>query len=163
MSWETLGVLVAAAAMFLVGVACSPLAWVALRWRRSRFEDYLLDRLGVLSRRIEELEARAPMAAEPGRDRNTRGERRGPPSLLISVPSLDSREADRSLGANQGLAERYAAVWRMADSGSSMEAISRETQTPIGQIELILGLRRSLQARTTFSHAAHPAPGREPA
>jgi hypothetical protein len=44
------------------------------------------------------------------------------------------------------LGRRFAAVWEMADSGATPEAIARETGHPIGQVELILGLRRRIPA-----------------
>ncbi len=166
MAPESWIVLVSAAAMFLVGVACSPLAWAAQRQRRSRFEEHILGRLALLSRRLEELEGRANTEAKraPASDESRkRAVAKGAePSLLITIPSLESTTGDRKAVA-EGLAERYSSVWRLAESGRSAEEISRETQTPIGQIELILGLRRSLQSsRTTFSHPGHPTPGREP-
>ncbi len=164
---ESWVVLVAAAAMFLLGIACSPLAWAAQRQRRSRFEEHMLGRLAVLARRLEELESRlTPSSSSPPRSDESRkrlAAKGDEPSLLIAIPSLDAPSVDRRAVA-EGLAERYAAVWRLAESGKSPEAISRETQTPIGQIELILGLKRSLQStRTTFSHPGHAAPGRESA
>ncbi len=164
MTPESSIVVVTAAAMFLVGVACSPLGWAALKRRRSRFEDHVLERLGLLSRRIQELESEPRTQAPRKRPEDSRGsahgEPRTPPSVLISVPNLEPAGVDRS-GAGQSLAERYAAVWKLADQGGTIESISRETQTPVGQIELILGLRRSLQTRTTYSHPPHSTPGRE--
>lgn len=166
MAPESWLVLVSAAGMFLAGVACSPLAWAAQRQRRSRFEEHMLERLALLSRRLEELESRAipgaPKAPASDESRKRAAAKGAEPSLLITLPSLEAPAGDRRAVA-EGLAERYATVWRLAESGRSPESISRETQTPIGQIELILGLKRSLQStRTTFSHPGHPTPGRDP-
>jgi hypothetical protein len=66
---------------------------------------------------------------------------------LISVPNLSvSGEAEGSDEATAALGRRFAAVWEMADSGATPEAIARETGHPIGQVELILGLRRRIPA-----------------
>jgi hypothetical protein len=45
-----------------------------------------------------------------------------------------------------GLSQRYAAIWELAASGASPDAIARATGQPVGQIELILGLRRQMGA-----------------
>ena len=44
--------------------------------------------------------------------------------------------------ANSALARRFGPIWELADKGRSPGAIARETGQPIGQVELILGLRR---------------------
>jgi hypothetical protein len=55
-----------------------------------------------------------------------------------------------------GLTQRYAAIWTLADNGGSPEVIARATGQPRGQIDLILGLRRQVDAnRTTIPHAPH--------
>jgi hypothetical protein len=54
------------------------------------------------------------------------------------------------------MSQRYSAIWTLADTGASAEVIARATGQPIGQIELILGLRRQIDgARATSSHASH--------
>lgn len=62
---------------------------------------------------------------------------------LITIPrlagSLD-RMADGD--GDDMLQQRYGAIWEMADAGAPPDAIARATGQPIGQIELILGLRR---------------------
>ncbi len=74
---------------------------------------------------------------------------------LIAVPNLAAAANDRDLVVN-GLTQRYAAIWSLAASGSSAEVIARATGQPIGQIELILGLRRQIDGtRTTIPHAPH--------
>ncbi len=47
-----------------------------------------------------------------------------------------------------GLSQRYAAIWDLADSGASPDVIARATGQPIGQIELILGLRRQYERQS---------------
>jgi hypothetical protein len=59
------------------------------------------------------------------------------PSLAASVPEA-SAEAASELG------RRFGAIWALADAGDPAEAIARKTGQPIGQVELILGLRRQL-------------------
>ena len=57
---------------------------------------------------------------------------------------------------HSGLQQRYAAIWDLADSGASPDVIARATGLPIGQIELILGLRRPPDgSRTNIPHASH--------
>ncbi len=74
---------------------------------------------------------------------------------LIAVPRLEASPGDRD-AAISGLTERYAAIWALADNGAKPDVIARATGQPIGQIELILGLRRQIDgSRTTISHAAH--------
>ncbi len=74
---------------------------------------------------------------------------------LIAVPRLDPATGDRD-AAISGLTERYAAIWALADNGAKPDVIARATGQPIGQIELILGLRRQIDGhRTTISHASH--------
>jgi hypothetical protein len=62
---------------------------------------------------------------------------------LIAVPSLAAVDVDASEAAAE-LGRRFGAIWTRADSGDSPESIARATGQPIGQIELILGLRRHL-------------------
>jgi hypothetical protein len=55
-----------------------------------------------------------------------------------------------------GLKERYAAIWALADKGATLEQMARATGQPIGQIELILGLRRQIDGPPTrIPHAPH--------
>jgi hypothetical protein len=64
---------------------------------------------------------------------------------LISVPNLAAPPAPPSEAAAE-LDRRFGDVWAMADSGVPVEEIARESGYPIGQVELILGLRRRLLA-----------------
>jgi hypothetical protein len=64
---------------------------------------------------------------------------------LIAVPDLASppSEATTAVVAAE-LARRFGAIWALADSGASAEAIACGTGQPIGQVELVLGLRRQI-------------------
>jgi hypothetical protein len=74
---------------------------------------------------------------------------------LIAVPSLEPAHSDRGVTMN-GLKERYAAIWALADKGATLEQMARATGQPIGQIELILGLRRQIDGPSTrIPHAPH--------
>lgn len=97
--------------------------------------------LEVLLERVATLEAAAPAPApvanaprvDPGK-----AESAGP--KLIAVPDLAAPP-----GLVPGdLGERHAAVLDLADAGASADEIARATQQPIGQVELVLGLRRRL-------------------
>ncbi len=62
---------------------------------------------------------------------------------LITVPRLAGSLERMGEGDGDGiLHQRYAAIWEMADAGAPPDAIARATGQPIGQVELILGLRR---------------------
>ncbi|MGO9468388.1 MAG: hypothetical protein ACLQIB_13420 [Isosphaeraceae bacterium] len=178
---ETWTLILAAAAFLLLGIAVSPLAWVALRHRRSRCEQELdrrwretVDRLGALEARIAQIDATSQdhaaidkqsaesivphgphwprlLHARPERGEKARVESMPAPTL-IAVPSLAPPPSEREASIN-GISQRYAAIWSLADSGASTEVIARATGQPIGQIELILGLRRQIDAsRTKVSH-----------
>jgi hypothetical protein len=76
-------------------------------------------------------------------------------TFLISVPNLASSHDDRE-PASSPLSQRYSAIWALADQGASPEVIAKATGQPIGQIDLILGLRRHIDGpRTTIPHAPH--------
>ena len=76
-------------------------------------------------------------------------------TTLIAVPNLAAAANDREAAAAE-ISERFAAIWSLAATGSSPELIARATGQPIGQIELILGLRREIDGnRTKIPHARH--------
>ena len=54
------------------------------------------------------------------------------------------RAGPDGLGGGRARTAGSAAIWALADAGAPAEAIARETGQPIGQVELILGLRRQL-------------------
>ena len=109
--------------------------------------------------RLEEREAARARSVAPPRGRGSdpssiaprrldRGEAnaaRGP--TLIAVPHLAAPTPEGSAAAD--LDRRFGAIWALADSGDSADEIARKTGQPIGQVELILGLRRQLNASPT--------------
>lgn len=185
MTAETWSVVLVAAAFLLVGIALSPLGWIALRHRRSRFEQQIArrvaeaaDRLRLLEARLQEIDTNG--GGKPARAKRTgddmvphgphwpraTGERlrRGdanhaePASAptLIAVPSLAAPPSEREASID-GISQRYAAIWSLADSGASADVIARATGHPIGQIELIMGLRRQIDAsRNKTPHGQEP-------
>lgn len=64
-----------------------------------------------------------------------------PPANLISVPNL-AVSGVAHVSPESDLNQRCASVWDLAEAGASAEAIARTTGHPIGEIELILGLKR---------------------
>jgi hypothetical protein len=163
-------VVTVAAAFLLLGIAGSPLAWVLLHHRRSRSEQLmelrwrkLVDQVRALENRLTQHEAIKPV--DPGMRSVIRSDLAGGRGsvrtasthepALIAVPNLEGVPNDRD-DTVSGLKVRYAAIWTLADSGARPEVIARATGHPIGQIELILGLRRQIDGtRTIFSHAPH--------
>ena len=59
---------------------------------------------------------------------------------LIRVPNLAWKSVDSPLSTD--LEQRFGPIWEMADAGVPEDLIARETGLPIGQVELILGLKR---------------------
>jgi hypothetical protein len=186
MTLESWFVLTVAAAFLLLGVAGSPLAWVAMHHRKSRLEQLVETRWKELASEMRRLDDRLAQAEEAGRlatgkreltpgETATNGrshpnrpflsswrrisenrvELNGDEPPMIAVPDLGSRPDERD-SSSSPLSQRYAAIWTLADQGASPEVIARATGQPIGQIELILGLRRHIDgSRTTIPHAPH--------
>ena len=163
-------VVTVAAAFLLLGIAGSPLAWALLHQQRSRSEQLmekdlrkLAEQLRVLENRQAQYESTRPhspgtrslaRADSPGMRGSVRANGTHE-SALITVPNLEGEPHDRDVTLS-GLKERYAAIWALADSGSKPDVIARATGQPIGQIELILGLRRQIDGtRALYSHAPH--------
>jgi hypothetical protein len=173
MTPESWTVILVAAAFLLLGIAISPLAWVALAHGRRGFERQTArrlrdadDRVRMLEGRLDQIETTArsqpareklvgdsvaphwPRARALGgrsnRSEATHTETASAPTL-IAVPSLNAPTSERETSIG-GISQRYAAIWSLADSGASAEVIARATGQPIGQIELILGLRRQIEA-----------------
>ncbi len=133
---------------------------VALRRRTARLEATVADLAG----RVRDLEAagfarfvaastrpepdptppRHPLARQADRPAPTLPTPAGP--TLIAVPNLavgTSGPAPSSApGAAADLGRRFGDVWALADSGASAQSIAGRTGHPVGQVELILGLRR---------------------
>ena len=86
----------------------------------------------------------------PSRGRRRRSDRGGVGDLGRVDPDLGAgpgRDAFAEPGRRRlSWTGRFGGVWGMADAGMPAEAIARETGQPIGQVELILGLRRQLLA-----------------
>jgi hypothetical protein len=186
MPTESWFVLTVAATSLLLGVVCPLVAWWAINNRQARLEHHLERRIGELTHQLQAMEFRLERfedtgktpAAEgnPVRSQQSRPRWSGPswPTIgtqqrhdpaatrvdaseppLIAVPNLAAAANDRDVVVN-GLTQRYAAIWSLAASGSSAEVIARATGQPIGQIELILGLRRQIDGtRTNIPHAPH--------
>jgi hypothetical protein len=179
MAQETWLVVAVGAGFLLLGIAASPLGWVALLNRRTRADRATEQALGELSQQVRELRSRLERCEASLRARGEDASAGSPPGrrpasagkgavvriidapredlnepTLIKVPRLAAAEARPAMPS--GLTQRYAAIWELAESGASPDAIARATGQPIGQIELILGLRRQLDpARTTIPHASH--------
>jgi hypothetical protein len=66
---------------------------------------------------------------------------------LITVPNLAASVPDALSAAAAELGQRFGAIWALADSGQAPEAIAQTTGQPVGQVELILGLRRQLASQ----------------
>jgi hypothetical protein len=169
-------VVLVAAAFLLLGIAASPLAWVALLQRRSRSERQseqrfhdLAGQLRAVQRRLERCEASFKPRTAHGPSQPACAAREWPTRAstpwdavgagplasssaggpddptLIAVPNLAAASQDRQAALN-GLNQRYAAIWSLADTGAPPDVIARATGQPIGQIELILGLRRQINS-----------------
>jgi hypothetical protein len=74
---------------------------------------------------------------------------------LIAVPSLSSSVAETSAEAAAELGRRFGAIWTLADAGEPADAIARTIGQPIGQVELILGLRRHLSQSQASQPGGH--------
>ena len=186
MPTESWFVLTVAAASLLLGIVCPLVAWLAFKHRQARLERCVERRFVELTHQLQALEARLERFEDIGKTPSGEGDsvrsqksgprssgpswpttgtqqRRDPAATrveggeppLIAVPNLAAAANDREVVVS-GLTQRYAAIWTLADSGSSAEVIARATGQPIGQIELILGLRRQIDGtRTTIPHAPH--------
>jgi hypothetical protein len=110
-----------------------------------------LDDLSLRLRAIESLTASAPAPTTRRADPPGTAPARGP--TLIAVPSI---AADGSAAAaSEAAAEfrrRFAPIWERAEAGERPDAIARATGHPIGQVELILGLRRPVGPGRSVPH-----------
>lgn len=70
---------------------------------------------------------------------------------LISVPTLDSQSDEDAIQAGDSLGRRHAAIWQMADEGLSAEEIASAAGQPVGEIDLILALRRRVRTSPSES------------
>jgi hypothetical protein len=121
----------------------------------ARLVDDLTHRQRALESVLARLDGKATTAKRgptmpPHRvDRPEPGAATGP--TLIAIPNLAATPAEVTAAASAAaeLAHRFGAIWAMSEIGASAEVIARETGQPIGQIELILGLRRQLAGGST--------------
>jgi hypothetical protein len=148
---QTLELLVLLTALgLLVGVsALAGAIWGQVHgWPRAR----ALRLAEELAERLKALEARSQAPANPVQATTAR-HRADPPAssavagpMLIEVPELPRASGNGGAAAASELAARFGAIWALADDGAPPEAIARQTGQPIGQVELVLGLRRQLAA-----------------
>ena len=61
--------------------------------------------------------------------------------VLIAVPSLALPPANSTTAEAAELGRRFGGIWALADAGHADDEIARQTGLPVGQVELILGLR----------------------
>ncbi len=112
-----------------------------------------IDVIRSLESRIGRLEARLALLDEPQTDPASRSKRQrrldrrqqvsadGP--VLITLPSLASVPVGTSSEVAAEFDRRFGPIWALADAGTPPDEIARQTGHPVGQVELILGLRRS--------------------
>jgi hypothetical protein len=143
------------------------LAWATLQLVRQ--QRLARETIQTLGRRVDELSLRVrtlenrPIKTTPivRRMSNKRVDfpASPPPApfagpTLITVPSLASNGSEAvAQGASGELSRRYSAIWNLADSGESVASIAQSTGHPLGEVELILGLRRSAVNSGSESHS----------
>ena len=115
------------------------------RWVRAEVGK-VADRVDALSARVARSEPRPSPAAGPPRTPERSSLTPMPAPTLIAVPDLGATTPGPSatIPTDSELGRRFGPIWQMAESGASAGAIARATGQPIGQVELILGLRRRL-------------------
>lgn len=70
---------------------------------------------------------------------------------LITVPDLTAPAMTYEPSpAAVELGRRFGAIWELAEAGATSEMIAQETGLPVGHVELILGLRRQLEAAAAW-------------
>jgi hypothetical protein len=156
----------------LAALACATLvmAWASVGLSRRvgaarAASDALTRRVDELSLRIRTVEARKLKATRddsahsrpiPTRSATIRRADPGTPAIaatprLIAVPSLATvGSGTAATEAAEELSRRFGSIWNLADAGEPADAIARATGHPIGQVELILGLRRSSGSASTI-------------
>jgi hypothetical protein len=160
-----LALIVSLSGLLSVASAAAGALWWRLRSAPMVHAAHLARELAERQRRLEELIERLERSGRKGREpapsashpvgptavTTYRIDPAQPSALngptLIAVPDLAAQApAVRSAPAGAELAARFGAIWELADRGASADAIARSTGHPIGQVELILGLRRQLAA-----------------
>ena len=80
--------------------------------------------------------------------------------VLIAVPSLAAPpSATLMAAAAVEFDRRFGLIWALADAGNSLDEIARQTGYPVGQVELILGLRGSRSGSSHEGVSAASDPG----
>jgi hypothetical protein len=153
-------------ALALAAVLAGAIAWsarAATRNLEARWLRPLLDRLERIESGLDRIQAGTGSAGdarpvgsldgvEPGRDGPAR--RAHSPATLIAVPNLGQPPAlPVDPGAepppSDAWTRRFGDVWSLAERNMPVEAIARATGCPIGQVELIVGLRRKALAQSS--------------
>jgi hypothetical protein len=172
-SSQELILVLALVGLLVIAAALAGGLWWRLRARAlvdvAHLADVLATRLRTLDALLAKLDAPAldrpanpASARRSSSERILRSSRTDPPvpnavagRTLISVPDLSASTAEpAAASASAELARRFSAIWELADTGASPESISRGTGYPIGQVELILGLRRQLETASAGSRAS---------
>jgi hypothetical protein len=140
--------------------------WLAVRrWRRGDAEKFS-SVLAALSDRIARLE-REREGSPVGRKRFARGMHvrvevpapvSTPVPTLIAVPDLSAES--KPVPSEFEPARRFEEICALADAGNTADAIARATGQPIGQVELVLGLRRQFSRATPEQPAQARREGR---
>lgn len=153
--------LVVACVLLTALVALCSRIWTRLRTLPASDVTRLLDELKHEQRALRSVLERLDAGTASGRG-SVLNEKRAhrfdeaqasavPGPTLIAVPNL-AAAPDTANAASEELGQRFGPLWSLADGGLSPEAIAQRTGQPIGQVELILGLRRPLAVQT------HPHP-----
>ena len=141
----------------------------ALLWRRVRALSHQIaswraeptDQIRALEARLARVEVgmtATPREPSPDPKRLHRLDRRqvaladGP--VLIAVPSLASAPSATATAAAAEFDRRFGPIWTLADSGLPLDEIARQTGYPVGQVELILGLRGAKSGPTLDDDSA---------
>ncbi|SIO61919.1 hypothetical protein SAMN05444166_6895 [Singulisphaera sp. GP187] len=151
----------------VLGLTVIVLAWVVVQLRRTSITTLakVVDDLRTRQDDVETLMERedatrlveptlkvqhpGPPVRRPG-TRSRRVDTAEPTAVsgptLITIPSLASASLPSSAAVTHDLGRRFSPIWDLADTGATPDAIARSTGQPIGQVELILALRRQLNA-----------------
>lgn len=157
--------------LILCGCAATA-ACMVLLWRRelSRLRGEMDHRLTLLAKRQRAMEStwskwevaprlelesserveasRSEQGARGERIRRMDGPTEAPQPLLIAIPQLSTPDStEEAAAAMAELSRRFSAIWSLANQGCPPDEVSRRTGSPIGEVELILGLKRRGQSR----------------
>ncbi len=149
--------LVTVSIVSLLGLIVALLALASV-WRRRLRDDQteIARHLNALGERLSALEAarvdeKGPRSASPIVHRVDRSElSTAATPTLIAVPNLAVEQGGEPSSAAE-MGRRFATVWERGEAGESAESIARDLGQPVGQVELILGLKRQLSAASPSS------------